>query len=233
MVKNNLLTNFGKNLIKLEDKNNYTKINKNYFENQPNIFGYIYQFKSVESIKIYLIINESHDYKYNKEYLKIRNYIFITFNTTLDNFIENIEDYSEKITDILKPTLEQKEENKEQAKGGLPYGYYKDNDGNIKIDNKKASEVRRIFDMYLSGNTMRDISKQLDTNFSRVHDVITDERYLKMTTSIIPSNKLRQAKRLTDTNRKNRKNTKNKTMTGKIDNMSLDKLREQTKNGEK
>ena len=202
--ENNVIKNFAKGLQDLVNKKDLVKIEKGFFRKIPDIYGYYYYFSSLEKPNIYIIINENNNYVYNKEFTKVNSYLFIVFNCSINEFFNNLENNILEILKISKKFLSEEIEEIEQSKGGLPYGYYKDKEGNIKVDLKQASEIRSIFDLYLNGKSIREIADALHTNFSKIRDILADDRYYKMKKSIIPQNKIKKAKRLTDYNRKNR-----------------------------
>ena len=79
----------------------------------------------------------------------------------------------------------------------LPYGYYTDVDGQIKVDLKKATEVRRIYDMYIDGQGIREIVQELNSNFSHVRQVLANnEEYMQMQDKIVPVSKLKEVNTL-------------------------------------
>ena len=83
----------------------------------------------------------------------------------------------------------------------LPYGYYTDENGDLKVDLKAAAEVRRIYDMYIDTQSIRDIAAELRTNFSDIREILHDsEEYMKMRDKIVSLSKLKQVAELMASN---------------------------------
>ena len=87
----------------------------------------------------------------------------------------------------------------------LPYGYYTDLEGQVKVDLRKAQEVRRIYQMYIDTQSIRHIATTLNTNFSHIRDVLADnEEYMQMQEKIVPVSKLQEVNGLLAENVKGR-----------------------------
>ena len=41
----------------------------------------------------------------------------------------------------------------------IPFGFYKDNTGTIRVDNTKAETIQLIFELYLNGFSLKIITK--------------------------------------------------------------------------
>ena len=185
MQKQNDLAN---NLLNLFKENSYSEFKKGYFINQPYLEGYYYIFKKITDPKFCVILNTS-ERKYPTNMAKIQDYVFIAFNVpSLEYFLENLaNEYFPTLLNIVDQNLQ-----KENTRN-LPYGYYLDENGDLKIDLTKASEVRKIYDMYIDTRSIRHITGELKTDFSHVRDILHDnEQYLQMQNKIVPLSKLKQ-----------------------------------------
>lgn len=190
-------------ILKLTDPKNYHKFSEGYFKKAPKLSGYIFNFNTQE-IKVYLILNTSNS-KYNKEFVNINNFYFIVYDVdSLNTFINNVENNLLNILKNIKIILDEGNKYSEQLDGGLPYGYFLDNNGNIRIDVQKANEVKKIFKIYPKYLSIRDVAKELKTNFSHIHDVLYDDRYGKMKQKIVSEKDLKKVKDIIYRNRKNK-----------------------------
>lgn len=190
-----------KNLKNLFNKTSYTEFNEGFFVNQPKMKGYYYIFKNINRPCFCLILNTSEISKYPSDSTKIKDYVYIVFNiSNLDSFLENLASqyFPIILTKIDENILKKNPRN-------LPYGYYTDVDGNIKVDIQKANEVRKIYDMYIDIESVREIADELKTNFSHVRDVLADyELYLQMRDKIVTVSKLKRVGELLAQNVKGR-----------------------------
>ena len=184
------------NLLNLFEPSSYKEFGKGYFTNRPNLEGYYYIFKRITKPKFCLIINISQE-KYPTSFVKIRDYVFIVFNvSSLEEFLENLADkYFVTLMDILDNELQKKNTR------NLPYGYYLDENGDLQIDLKAAAEVRKIYDMYIDTQSIRDIAAELRTNFSDICEILHDnQEYMQMQQKIISPAKLKQVAELMASN---------------------------------
>lgn len=184
------------NLMNLFEPSSYKEFGRGYFVNKPNLEGYYYIFKKITKPKFCLIVNISEE-KYPTSMMKIRDYVFVVFNTpSLEEFLENLtEKYFVTLMDILDNELQKKNTR------NLPYGYYTDENGDLKVDLKAAAEVRRIYDMYIDTQSIRDIAAELRTNFSDIREILHDsEEYMKMRDKIVSLSKLKQVSELMASN---------------------------------
>ena len=127
--------------------------------------------------------------------------MFIVFN------IKSLEDYLQNFADIYFPIILTRIDENLLKKNprNLPYGYYTDPEGNIKVDIQKANEVRKIYDMYIDVQSVREIVDELHSNFSHVRDVLADfEEYLQMQNKIVTVSKLKEVGELLAKNVKGR-----------------------------
>ena len=184
------------NLMNLFDPSSYKEFGKGYFVNKPNMQGYYYIFQKITKPKFCLIINTSSE-KYPTSMTMVRDYVFIVFNVpSLEEFVEDLADkYMVLLLDILDNKLQKKNTR------NLPYGYYIDENGELKIDLKAAAEVRKIYDMYIETQSIRDIAAELGTNFSDIREILHDsEEYLQMRDKIVSPAKLKQVVELMASN---------------------------------
>lgn len=176
------------NLMNLFDGNSYKEFSEGFFINKPKMSGYYYIFSKLTKPKICLIINTS-SFVYPSNTVEIQDYVYIILNVpSMEDYMDNItEKYFPIILNILNEKIEKKNER------NLPYGYYFDENGDIKIDLRKASEVRKIYDLYLDLGSVREIASQLKTNFSHIREVLhSSEEYMGMQEKIVPLSKLRE-----------------------------------------
>lgn len=180
------------NLKHLFEEGSYKEFGEGYFVNKPNMTGYYYIFKNITKPRFCLILNTSKE-QYPTTSTVIGDYVYIVFNVpSLEEFLQNLTEkyFSELLTKIDENILKKNPRN-------LPYGYYADVDGQIKVDLKKATEVRRIYDMYIDGQGIREIVQTLDSNFSHVRQVLANnEEYMQMQEKIVPVSKLREVNAL-------------------------------------
>lgn len=185
------------NLMNLFEPSSYKEFDKGFFINKPDMTGYYYIFKKITKPKFCLILNTNKEFQYPTEMAKIRDYVYIIFN------IESLEQYLEELADKYFPTLLDIMDNEVQKKNerNLPYGYYLDENGELKVDIKKANEVRRIYDMYIDLGSVRDIAADLRTNFSKIREILHDnQEYLNMREKIVSPSKLKKVAELMATN---------------------------------
>jgi hypothetical protein len=180
------------NLLNLFEPSSYQEFEKGYFVNKPNMQGYFYIFKRITKPKFCLIVNTSEE-KYPTSMMKIRDYVFIVFNvSSLEEFLQNLtEKYFVTLMDILDNELQKKNTR------NLPYGFYTDENGDLKVDLKAAAEVRKIYDMYIDTQSIRDIAAELRTNFSDIREILHDsQEYMQMRDKIVSLAKLKQVTEL-------------------------------------
>ena len=184
--------NLAENLLNLFDSSSYKEFGKGFFVNKPNLEGYYYIFKKITKPKFCLVINTS-DEKYPTSMMKIRDYVFIVFNApSLEEFLENLID---KYFITLINTLDQELQKKNTR--NVPYGYYTDENGELKMDLKAAAEVRKIYDMYIDTQSIRDIAAELGTNFSDIREILHDsQEYMQMRDKIVSPTKLKKVAEL-------------------------------------
>ena len=180
------------NLLNLFDVSSYKEFGEGFFVNQPKMSGYYFIFQKLTKPKFCLIVNTS-GVGYPSNMAEIGDYIFIVISVpSMEEYMENFTDkYFPEILGIVDTKL-QKENTRD-----LPYGYYIDENGDLKIDLRKANEVRKIYDMYIETQSVRDIAAELNTNFSAIREILhANEEYMQMQQKILPMYKLRQVNTL-------------------------------------
>lgn len=182
-----------KNLKNLFNPSSYKEFQEGELVNQPRMTGYYYIFKNLTKPRFSLILNTAKDFTYPNNTVKISDYFFIVFN------VPSLEEYLQNFTNKYFPViLEKLDENMlKKNPRGLPYGYYADEDGTIRVDLKKATEVKKIYDMYLDVGSVRDIVDALHSNFSHVRNVLSlSGEYMQMKEKIVPPSKLKEVEAL-------------------------------------
>lgn len=181
-----------KNLENLFKESSYQRFEKGDFVNQPYMSGYFYIFKNITNPRFCIILNDS-EVKYPSNMTKVQDYVFIVVKiSSLENYLENMGvHYFPIILDIVEKNLQKKNPR------NLPYGYYTDENGDLKIDFKKADEVRRIYNRYIETESVREIASEMRTNFSHIRDILHDnEAYMQMREKILPMTKLKKINEL-------------------------------------
>ena len=182
-----------KNLENLFKDTAYTEFGEGEFVNQPKMTVYFYIFKNITKPRFCVIVNTSPNIKYPSNMSKAGEYVFIVLN--VPSFEQYLEDmgvtYFPQILEIVDHNLQKKNSR------NLPYGYYTDENGDIKIDFKKADEVRRIYNRYIEIESVRQIVDEMRSNFSHVRDILHDnEAYMQMREKILPMTKLKKINEL-------------------------------------
>lgn len=192
-----------KDISRLKKAKEYTPFKKGFFKNSPELEGYIFKFSSVGN-KIYLVVNTNKNYKYDKNFTEGGDFSFIVYNSdSLEDFISELSKEAGEIIRILKKALNKGYESKEEKRQyNIPHGYYKDEDGNIKVDSASASEVRDIFKQYMQHRSIKKVAQLQNTNFSRIRDVLHDERYMDIQPQIVPTNIQKKVREIIYQNRK-------------------------------
>lgn len=180
------------NLMKLLEPDSYKEFEEGYFVNKPEMSGFYFLFKNMRKPKICLILNTSSQ-KYPSTMSKVNDYVFIVFNIpSPEEYFENLVDkYFPEIVEIIDNVVEKK------STRNLPYGYYQDENGEVKVDLRAAQEVRKIYDMYIDTKSIRHIAKQLNTNFSDIRDILHDsQEYMQMPEKILSFAKIKEVAEL-------------------------------------
>lgn len=181
------------NLLNLFDPSSYKEFSEGFFVNKPKMRGYYYIFKEINKPKFCLIINTNPDFIYPSNMVKINDYVFIVFSaSSLEEFLETFTDKNfTTMMEIIDGELDKKNTR------NLPYGYYMDENGELKVDLKQASEVRRIYNLYLESKNIREVASVMKTNFSDIRDILHDaEEYMQMRDKIVSLSKLREVAEL-------------------------------------
>ena len=180
------------NLMNLFEEGSYKEFGEGFFVNRPKLTGWYYIFQDIKEPKFCLVLNNSTS-PYQSTLAITENYAFIVFNvTSVEEFIENLSDkYLPEILEIISEHWNKKDER------NLPYGYYYDENGDLKIDPQKAVEVREIYNRYLEVESVRQIAKERKTNFSFIRDILHDsQEYMQMQQKIIPKTIIEQVSEL-------------------------------------
>ncbi len=188
------------NLRNLFDPNSYKEFGTGFFVNQPKMTGYYYIFKNITKPNFCLILNTS-EVRYPSNFIKIGDYVYIVLS------IQSLEEYMQNLGEKYFPVILTRVDENLMKKNprNLPFGYYTDTDGKVKVDLKKASEVRKIYDMYIEVQSVREIVDELNSNFSHVRDVLAAwEEYLQMPQKIVTVSKLKNVGELLAQNVKGR-----------------------------
>lgn len=178
----------GENLLKLFNIKSYKYFDKGYFKEQPDMLGYYYMFKNLEEPKFCVIINTS-GIPFKSDRLISNNITYIILSAaSIEDFVNNLPDiYLDKILNIIDQSIDDKETR------NLPYAYYMDETGKIKIDPIKASEVRRIYNRYFDVKSVRQVAAEMHKNFSYIREILHDnEAYMQMREKILPMTKLKE-----------------------------------------
>ena len=188
------------NLRNLFDPNSYKEFGAGFFVNQPKMTGYYYIFKNITKPNFCLILNTS-EVQYPSNFIKIGDYVYIVLNIqSLEEYVQNL---GEKYFPVILTRVDENLMKKNPR--NLPFGYYTDTDGKVKVDLKKASEVRKIYNMYIEVQSVREIVDELNSNFSHVRDVLAAwEEYLQMPQKIVTVSKLKNVGELLAQNVKGR-----------------------------
>lgn len=177
------------NLMNLFDPSSYKEFNEGFFVNKPKMKGYYYIFKNIHKPKFCLIVNINSDFVYPSNTVKINEFVYIVFSAeSIESFVETLTDKNfEILMNVIDNDLEKKNER------NLPYGYYLDENGELKVDLRKAAEVRRIYDLYIDTKNVRAVADAMKTNFSEIRDILHDnEEYMQMQQKIIPLSKMKE-----------------------------------------
>lgn len=176
------------NFMKLFEPDSYKEFGEGFFVNKPEMSGLYYKFSNITNPKICLILNLGKQ-KYPSTMAKVNDFVFIVFNiSSPEEYFENVIDkYFPEIVEIVDNVIEKK------STRNLPYGYYQDENGEVKVDLRAAQEVRKIYDMYIDTKSIRHIAKQLHTNFSDIREILHDyEQYMQMPEKILSFTKMKE-----------------------------------------
>ena len=187
----------------LRNKDNYREVSKGFFRRVPSLSGYVYELKKMNLLAAYrvvIIVNTNPDYTYPKEKTEIDNYTFLVYNVNdFDTYRKRATIVATKLSNVIEDLVDRVREEQED----LPYGYVRDDKGQIQVDSIKADEVRQIYKMYIETRSMKKIAKELKTNFSHVRDVLRDDRYDEMQPRIISTSTWKRVEEISKQNQKN------------------------------
>ena len=187
----------------LRNKDNYREVSKGFFRRVPSLSGYVYELKKMDLLadyRVVIIVNTNPDYTYPKEKTEIDNYIFLVYNVDdFDTYRKRATIVATKLSNVIEDLVDRVREEQED----LPYGYVRDDKGQIQVDSIKADEVRQIYKMYIETRSMKKIAKELKTNFSHVRDVLRDDRYDEMQPRIISTSTWKRVEEISKQNQKN------------------------------
>lgn len=187
----------------LRNKDNYREVSKGFFRRVPSLSGYVYELKKMNLLadyRVVIIVNTNPDYTYPKEKTEIDNYTFLVYNVNdFDTYRKRATIVATKLSNVIEDLVDRVREEQED----LPYGYVRDDKGQIQVDSIKADEVRQIYKMYIETRSMKKIAKELKTNFSHVRDVLRDDRYDEMQPRIISTSTWKRVEEISKQNQKN------------------------------
>ena len=187
----------------LRNKDNYREVSKGFFRRVPSLSGYVYELKKMNLLadyRVVIIVNTNPDYTYPKEKTEIDNYTFLVYNVNdFDTYRKRATIVATKLSNVIEDLVDRVREEQED----LPYGYIRDDKGQIHVDSIKADEVRQIYKMYIETRSMKKIAKELKTNFSHVRDVLRDDRYDEMQPRIISTSTWKRVEEISKQNQKN------------------------------
>ena len=187
----------------LRNKDNYREVSKGFFRRVPSLSGYVYELKKMNLLadyRVVIIVNTNPDYTYPKEKTEIDNYTFLVYNVDdFDTYRKRATIVATKLSNVIEDLVDRVREEQED----LPYGYVRDDKGQIQVDSIKADEVRQIYKMYIETRSMKKIAKELKTNFSHVRDVLRDDRYDEMQPRIISTSTWKRVEEISKQNQKN------------------------------
>lgn len=187
----------------LRNKDNYREVSKGFFRRVPSLSGYVYELKKMDLLadyRVVIIVNTNPDYTYPKEKTEIDNYTFLVYNVNdFDTYRKRATIVATKLSNVIEDLVDRVREEQED----LPYGYIRDDKGQIQVDSIKADEVRQIYKMYIETRSMKKIAKELKTNFSHVRDVLRDDRYDEMQPRIISTSTWKRVEEISKQNQKN------------------------------
>ena len=117
------------NLLNLFNSSSYKEFSEGFFVNKPKMKGYYYIFKKLNKPKFCLIVNTNPNFVYPSNMSKVNDYIFIVFSAnSLEQFLET---FTDKNFTIMMEIIDNEMEKKNER--NLPYGYYLDENGELKL----------------------------------------------------------------------------------------------------
>ncbi len=205
-----------KALVHMKDSKNYVKVDKGFFKQQPSLEGYFIDLSKVVGFKFFIILNMSKEYKPDNKVKHLESTFFgviqmYELTDSIENFSGKLEKFSSYVINVLESTIKLHDktsgEGSEGKTAGLPYGYVRDADGKIRVDQEKAQKVKKIFSLYTNLRSMRKVSEiLLNSNITDkdryrfevrgISNLLHDERYAIIKPSVIPISTIKQAQEI-------------------------------------
>ena len=188
------------NIAYMQKPESYEEFQAGAFPAVPKMSGYTLRFKEFKQYEVYLVLNTTEGFEYDNPLVEEDKFVIMVINiASLEYFLQNIEQYMQPIMDVLKDIADKDNVSDRE----LPYGYVRDEDGNIKVNPAEAVTVKKIFKDYPSYKSIRKVAQELRTDYSFVHDVLHDARYTRMPIQIVPEVDIRRAYQVMQSNKKN------------------------------
>lgn len=188
------------NIALISKPDAYEEFGTGTFDNSPDMEGYCLRFKDFKQYEVYLVLNTSQSFQYDNPLVEQDRFVIMVINVaSLDYFIENVQQYIQPIIDVLEEVV-----NKDGVSDReLPYGYMRDENGQIKVHPAEATIVKKIFKEYPLYRSIRKVAQLIRSDYSFVHDILHDARYTRMPIQIVPEVDVRRAFQVIQANRKN------------------------------
>lgn len=188
------------NIAYMQKPDSYEEFQAGAFPAVPKMSGYTLRFKEFKQYEVYLVLNTTEGFEYDNPLVEEDKFVIMVINiASLEYFLQNIEQYMQPIMDVLKDVANKDDVSDRE----LPYGYIRDEDGNIKVNPAEAVTVKKIFKDYPSYKSIRKVAQELRTDYSFVHDILHDARYTRMPIQIVPEVDIRRAYQVMQSNKKN------------------------------
>ena len=188
------------NITYMQKPESYEEFQAGAFPAVPKMSGYTLRFKEFKQYEVYLVLNTTEGFEYDNPLVEEDKFVIMVINiASLEYFLQNIEQYMQPIIDVLKDIADKDNVSDRE----LPYGYVRDEDGNIKVNPAEAVTVKKIFKDYPSYKSIRKVAQELRTDYSFVHDILHDARYTRMPVQIVPEVDIRRAYQVMQSNKKN------------------------------
>ena len=189
------------NIAYMQKPESYEEFQAGAFPAVPKMSGYTLRFKEFKQYEVYLVLNTTEGFEYDNPLVEEDKFVIMVINiASLEYFLQNIEQYMQPIMDVLKDIADKDNVSDRE----LPYGYVRDEDGNIKVNPAEAVTVKKIFKDYPSYKSIRKVAQELRTDYSFVHDILHDARYTRMPVQIVPEVDIRRAYQVMQSNKKNK-----------------------------
>ena len=189
------------NIAYMQKPESYEEFQAGAFPAVPKMSGYTLRFKEFKQYEVYLVLNTTEGFEYDNPLVEEDKFVIMVINiASLEYFLQNIEQYMQPIIDVLKDIADKDNVSDRE----LPYGYIRDEDGNIKVNPAEAVVVKKIFKYYPSYKSIRKVAQELRTDYSFVHDILHDARYTRMPVQIVPEVDIRRAYQVMQANKKNK-----------------------------